>query len=326
MNAPSGAWNRRDLLRLALAAPCLGVAGCSTQPDDPLVIATAPWGSFQFMGVAAEEGWLSPAVRLQRQRTSFDMMRGLREGRVDAATITLDQTLQLVGEGLDLVVVLIADMSAGADVVVARPEVATLADLRGKRIGFEATALGHVMLAKLLEAARLQRSDVEAVPMGTDHVTSWLTLQPLDAVITYEPSLRRLEEVGLVRLFDSRSVPQTILDVLTVIRRSAAAKRPAVESAVAGHFRALARWQSNPVDTAYRLAPLIDVPAERVAEAFRGVDLPDIRYNRHLLAPPATELRRASRDIVAILQQAGVMRSKPAIDELFDASYLPRGG
>lgn len=323
MSVPPAPWSRRELLRLALSAPWLGVAGCG-RTTAPLVIATVPWGSFQFMAIAAEEGWVSPAVQLQRQRTSFDMMRGLREGRVDAATVSLDQTLQLVGEGLDLVVVLVADVSAGADVVLARPEITTLAELRGKRIGFERTALGHVMFAKLIEAAGLGPGDVEAVPMGTDHVTGWLTLQPLDAVVTYEPSQRRLEELGLVRLFDSRALPQTIVDVLTVTREAATTRRRAVESAVAGHFQALARWQTNPIDTGYRLAPLIDMPVEKVSEAFRGVDLPDVRSNRQLLSPPATELRHAARDIVAILRRAGLMHGAPAIDGLFDASYLPR--
>ena len=323
MSLPPHSWSRRDLLRLALAAPALGVAGCGSA-GDPLVIGTVPWGSFQLMEIAAEEGWLSRDVQLQRQRISFDMMSALRDGRIDAATISLDQALQLVGEGLDLVVVMVADISAGADVVMARPEIATPAGLRGKRIAFESTALGHVMLAKLLEAAELQPRDVEAVPMNTDHMTSWLTLQPLDAIITYEPSQRRLEELGLLRLFDSRALPQTIVDVLAVTR-TAATKRPsAVASAVAGHFKGLARWQTNPVDTSYRLAPLIDLPAERVAEAFRGLDLPDVRSNRQLLSEPAADLRKAAHDIVAILQRAGVMGGAPEIDGLFDAGFLPR--
>ena len=47
--------------------------------------------------------------------------------------------------------------------VVARPEIGGLRELRGRRIGVENTALGAYMLARALQSGELARADVEIV-------------------------------------------------------------------------------------------------------------------------------------------------------------------
>jgi NitT/TauT family transport system substrate-binding protein len=178
------------------------------------------------------------------------------------------------------------------------------------------------MVTKVLEAAGLERADVQVVEMTEDHVASWHAHE-MDALVTYEPAIGQLLQLGLVPLFDTRSLPQTILDVLAIRHDALEMHDEQVRALVAGHFRALHAWRTNPIDIAYRLAPLMQMPAERVGKAFHGLDLPDEDYNRHYLEGPSEELLRVTADISAILIQAGIIKSHVESRQLFTADFVP---
>ena len=314
---------RRRVLQLGGASLLAGAAGCGPRARDELRIAVQPWCGYQFMRLAENQRWLPAEVHLVPLGTAMASIEATRAGEVDGAAITLDQAFQLADQGIDLEIVLIFNVSAGADMVLARPEVGDLTGLRGRRIAVEATTLGTLMLVKMLEAAGLRRDDVQVVEMGEDHARGWASLQPLDAVITYEPWLGDLRASGLVPVFDSRSLPQTILDVLA-IRRDAARRVPdLVTTLIEGHFRALALWQRNKIDTAYLLAPLMELPVERVADALKGIDLPDLAFNLHSLRGPSQALLASAEDILTIMREAGLVRSPLDPARMFTADYLP---
>jgi NitT/TauT family transport system substrate-binding protein len=178
------------------------------------------------------------------------------------------------------------------------------------------------MTAKLLEAANLQPGDVTMVMMTEHHVQAW-NEQRMDGLLTYEPARGQLQQLGLVPLFDSRSLPQTILDVLAVRRDSIQQHERQVRQLVAGHFRGLHEWRTNPLDTGYRLATLMQVPVERVNIAFQGIDLPDEDYNRHYLEGPSDDLLHSTADVAEILLQAGTLKTHVEAQDLFTANYLP---
>jgi NitT/TauT family transport system substrate-binding protein len=316
--------SRRDFCRLGAAAVLASVlpsTGCS--PARPLRIAEYPWPGYEFLRLGQRFGWTSPdLVELRRTAGHRATIEALRRADVDAATLTLDEVLCLRGEGTPVSIVLVFDFSAGADALLARPAVATLADLRGARIGVESTGLGDIMLAKVLERAGLRREDVTIVPLADDHVAAWRA-GALDAIVTYEPSALQLEKAGLVRRFDSREAPQLIVDVLAVRTESLRRHARALRAAIDGHFRVLRRWQQNPVDTGYHLAAGLGIEPDECGRVLRGLDLPDLAYNRQYLTAPADDLRRAAREIDGILRASGRLRGALGHDDLFVPDFLP---
>jgi NitT/TauT family transport system substrate-binding protein len=318
-------YSRRELLRLGAGAVAWASAAtlAACAPPTPLRIAVQPFCGYQFLSLANEEGYLRGAgVELVPVATYTDAVKALVNDTADGAPVTLDQVLELRDRGMPLITVMVFDISAGADVVLARPGIDTLADLRDKRIGVEQTSLGTVMLAKLLDAAGLARRDVSIIPMDEDHFAAWQR-GGMDAVLTYEPILSQLRALGLAPIFDSRSLPQTIVDILAVRATAASSHASALRALIAGHFRAQKLWRSNPIDTAYRLAGFLGVPAESVPGVINGLDLPDLVYNRHYLTPPAAELTHAAIDLGAILAREGMLRHPPQLAGLFVPDYLP---
>ena len=252
---PLWALTRRNFLRIGAQAIAYtavgGLNACS--PSPPLRIASEKWCGYQFMFLAQQEGWL-PKSGLELRETGFasDSVVALKQGQVDGAALTLNEVLLLRDQGMPLSVVTVFDFSAGADVVLAKPGISRLADLKGQRIGVETTSLGVIMLSKVLEAAGLQRSDVTVINMDEDHLAAWDSAN-MDAVLTYEPALSRLQkQQGLVSLYDSRKLPLVIVDVLAVRPEAAERHADALRALIAGHFRALTQWRNNPIDTAYQ--------------------------------------------------------------------------
>ncbi len=299
-----------------------GLAACA--PASPPRIALHPWAGYQFLSLAKDEGWLrSDDVSLVETAILPDSARALARGEVDGAGLTLDELLRLRDQGIPLSALLVFSISAGADALLVRPHIRTLAQLQGQRIGVEASSLGAIMLDATLKAAGLKRDEVTVVPMNEDHVQAWQR-NDMDALLTYEPALNMLESRGLERLFDSRRLPQTILDVLAVRTPVARQHARALRTLIEAHFRAVDLWRRNPVDTAHRLSARLGIHPDGVRRVFSGLDLPDAAHNRHYLTEPHAELGRAATEVALVMQREGMLNRPLDMTGLFVPDYLPR--
>jgi len=292
----------------------------------PLTIASHVWPGYEFMFLARREGWLpQKGLSLLETGSATDSIKALKAGTVDGAALTLDEVLRVREGGIPLTVVLVFDVSAGADAVLARPGINTPAELAGRRIGFEHSALGELMLYKLLESGSLTTKSIIQVPLTPDsHMQAWKE-ERLDAVITYEPELTKLEADGAHRIFDSFSVPGIILDVLAVRTSELKKHSTALEQLVLGHFRGLHHLKANRQDAVHRIAPRLGIPAQNVLDAFRGLELPDIRTNLQYLGGSNPRIITSVRTLISLMLKAGLLKKGDDLTDICSDKYLPAG-
>lgn len=311
---------RRHWLLSACAASAGAWSGCST--TQPLRLGTHPWIGHEPLMLARDLRWLPPEVQLQPAGSARDSLAGLQEGRLDAATLTLDETLTARAAGVPLTAVLVLDTSSGADALLARPDINTLADLRGRRVAVERSAVGELMLVKILDAAGMAATDLQVVELPIDEQPAAQQQGRIDAAITYEPMASRLQRQGWRRLFDSRSIPDTIFDVLAVRRDRLDSRRAAMEAAVRAHFRGLAHLRINRPDATHRIASRNDMRPDEVTHALAGVALPDLSHNKRLLAPSAPMVA-ASQALNRLMTDKRLLPRPDDLVQLFDAGCLP---
>jgi NitT/TauT family transport system substrate-binding protein len=238
--------------------------------------------------------------------------------------LTLDELLRLRDQGLALEIVLVFDVSRGADMLLARPGVRTLAALRQRRIGVEDTALGTLLLTLVLERAGLRREDVVVHRIAYErHEAAWLGNE-VDALITYEPVAGRLGAHGARQLLSSRQLPDTIFDVLAVRSDVLGRHGETLREGLAAYFKALDYLRQNPWDAAYRVAPRLQVSAEGMIESLRGLELPDRIGNLRYLAGADSPLLQAALRLSPIMQQAGLLSRPVDTRQLLTSAYLPR--
>jgi NitT/TauT family transport system substrate-binding protein len=313
---------RREFLGLSIAAglSTVGLPGCSG--SSPLSFGIHPWIGYEPLYLAHDFNWLPTTVELRPGTSATDSMDGLLSGALDGAALTLDEAIRVLSRGLELVVVAVADVSAGADVLMVKPAINGLPALRGQRIAVELNGVSGIMLFKILEVAGLGQDEVIKVDMPvSQHADAW-SRGDVDASVCYEPTASMIESLGGVRLFDSSDIPETIFDVLVVTREMAEKHRSAVRDLVSAHFAGLQHLVRNMHDSVYRVADRQGIDPDEVRSALATVMLPDLAANQRYLRA-AGPIENIAASLSRLMLAEGMIDRNPGIQRLSDASFLP---
>ncbi|MFA7606429.1 MAG: ABC transporter substrate-binding protein [Rhodocyclaceae bacterium] len=315
----------RTVLRSLTVLPMLSMAG-GCAPAGELVIASHVWPGYELMFLARDQGWLpAEGLRLLEMPSASASLAALAAGQAQGATLTLDEVLLARSRGLMLSIVLVCNVSNGADVVLARQPLADLKQLGGRRVGVETSALGALMLHKLLKAAGLPEDAVEVVSVEVSrHLEVW-DAREVDVLITYEPVSSQVQARGGVRVFDSRQLPETIFDLLAVEPKAARRHAKALRGLIGGHFRALHHLRHNPLDAAYRMGVRMGLDGPQALQAFRFLELPDLSHNRRYLGVQGKMLERAAGELARLMFEHGLVEQMPPLDGLLTDAYLGGG-
>lgn len=317
--------SRRDLISLIgilLCSTCL--LGC-TPKQQAISIATHTWPGYEPLSLARSMGWLDEQqVKLVETESFTDSIKLLEEGKIDAAGLTLDEVLRLREKGIPLSIVLVCDISAGADMLLARPGIKTLAELKGKRVAVEDGALGSLMLHQALLNANLQRNDVQVVSVSVDKQAAAWQRGEIEAAITFDPGSSQIIKQGGKLLFDSRQIPNLILDVIAVrtpILDDAHAS--AIRHMVLNHLKGLQHIGTHPDDAAYRMSSRFNLPPDQVMASFKGLVLPDLENNLRLLTGPSPIVLSSAHVIAEAITQAGILHKPADLTGLLRPEFLP---
>lgn len=322
--APDFSMTRRRFLALLGAGALWGLLPGCRRNVAPLTVAAHIWPGYEFMFLAQREGWLDAnQVTLRETPSASESLQALSDGKVDAAALTLDEVLRARAQGAPMSVVLVFDISAGADVVLARPDIRELKQIKGKRIGVEQGALGALMLVKTLQAAGVARDEVQVVPLTIDqHEAAWQRGE-VDALVCFPPVSSKLLAAGAVNLFDSRQLPDTIVDVLAVRRDVIEQKTDAIRHLIASHLRGRGHFQRSPQDASYRMARHLGLRAEEVTASYKGMVLPDLAENRRLLGGDKPVLLDSAHMLSEVMFKEGLLAQPNGLAALLYAGCLP---
>jgi NitT/TauT family transport system substrate-binding protein len=296
-------------------------AGCSQ--GQSLKVGIHPWVGYESLELAQQFKWLPEGVELVRKEELNTSGAALQSGQVDAACLTLDEVLRLRAEGTPVTVGLVFDVSAGADALLVRPGIDRLADLSGKRVGVEPGPLGALVLGSALAAAGLARSSVRVIDVPAERQLAAWRRSEVDALVCYEPTATLLQREGARRLFDSRQMPDTIVDVLAVRTDRISGREENLKALVSAHFRGLKHLQGNRQDALYRIAQRQGMTPQEVGQALAGVFFPTLEANRQYLAP-AGRLHDSASKVSKLLLRDGLVKKEDALDKLANATWLPR--
>ncbi len=316
-------WSRRRLLAAAALLP-VALYGCGMGLERRLRIGTNIWPGYEFLYAARDGGLFdSSAVKLVELLSATDVLQALAADTLEGGALTLDEVLTARTSGIDLTVIAVLDVSAGADALLVRPGIESLADLRGRRIALEQTAVGAVLLAVALERAGLVPADVRMIYRTVDRHVDAYRRGEVDAVVSFDPARSQLLAAGAVSLFDSREIPGRIVDVLAVRPRALRESSRAVRALVAGHFEMRQRFLSAPQQLAPQLASRLGLGADETLAIYTGLHLPDLRENHALLDGRPSRLEQTAVELSRVMQQAQLLPVAAPLEGLVDPRWLP---
>jgi len=312
----------RNLVFLLLS---LCLAGCNASTPQPLKVGSIAWAGYAPLFVAEHNGEFSAAdIRLTTVPSSTDVLRLLESGLIDVGALTLGEALTALAHGLDLKVILIMDYSNGADVLVAQPNIRTLAELKGKRVAKEPTVIASVMLSMALAKAGLTLQDVSVRKLyAHDHLKAFAKGK-VDAVITYAPYDQALLHQGGKRLFDSSQIPGVIVDVLAVRKDSLQSKGEALETLIGQFYAAETFMREHPAEAASIIAAKAGITPAEVSESLHGLRYPNLDETLAMLAGSPPPLDLSARRHAEIMLRAGLLDELPQRIAIADATLLKR--
>lgn len=262
-----------------MAAAAAIALGTSASQAEPLKIAYSDWPGWVAWQVGIEKGWFKEAgVDVDFEWFEYvPSMDAFAAGQVDAVCMTNGDALVTGATGAPSKTILINDFSNGNDMVVAKPGIESVKDLKGKKVGVELGFVSHLLLLKALEANGMTESDVELVNIPTHETPKAFASGDVDAIVAWQPnSGQALKAVpGSKAIFTSRDTPGLIYDVLAVNPASLSA-RPDDWKKVAGVWYKIVDYIYDPAtrDDAIRImASRVNLPPEEYAEFVEGTKI-----------------------------------------------------
>lgn len=254
------AFARRVLLAIGLG--CIAVSATAAQKLEVIVFPGGfnwPLWVAEARGLFASEGL---DVRVTPTPNSVFQMQGLAEGRFDIAFTTVDNVVAyLEGQGevaIEPTPDFFAFMGAqgGAVRLVARPEIASIGELRGRKLAVDTPTTGYAfVLRKLLEQGGVREGDYELQRLGATATRAEALMDGrTDATILTSPLEIVPESRGYRRLANAVDVLGPYQAVSAAARRSwAAANEKTLVAFIRAYTNALA-WLRDPANRAEAIA------------------------------------------------------------------------
>ena len=310
-------------LRLLFSLIIFALAGCA-EDNRPLRIGTNVWPGYELFYLARETGLLpEEQVRLVEFPAAADVMDALAVGKLEGAALTLDEAIRMQSRGRQLAVVLVLDISDGADAVLATPAISKLSELSGKRVGVPFESVGLLLLDAALTEASLSMNDIKLVDLAPEDHASALHRGEVDAVVTFEPFLSHIREDGAVSLYDSSAVRGRIVDVLVIRRAVLEAQRDRVALLVRGFLEARTRLHSDRANSLNAMNRRLRMEQPDLESAFHKLHIPGPEENQRLLDENNGRLLRTSEALTTLMIVNGMLTVRPDLNGFITDQFVP---
>ncbi|MDA8365184.1 MAG: ABC transporter substrate-binding protein [Gammaproteobacteria bacterium] len=219
---------KRCIARL-LFPVVLAVGSASAYAQAPLKIGYSDWPGWVAWQVAIDKGWFKQAgVPVDFEWFDYSAsMNAFTAGKIDADLMTNGDTLVTGAGGGKSIMIMLTDYSDGNDMIVARPGIRSLRDLRGKKVSVEFGLVEHLLLLNGLKKMGMTQSDVSLVNAPTNSMPQVLASGEVAAIGAWQPiageAMRALP--GSRPIYTSADAPGLIYDVLAVNPVSARRRR-----------------------------------------------------------------------------------------------------
>ena len=204
-------------LFLAALAASTGLGAIAAEP---LKIGYSDWPGWVAWQVAQDKGWFKEAgVEVKLEWFDYSAsMDAFTAGKIDAVLMTNGDTLVTGAGGSKGVMILVTDYSNGNDMIVAKPGIKSLADLKGKKVAVDPGLVEHLLLRAGMKKLGMKPGDIEIVNAKTNEMPQVLATKDIAAIGAWQPIAGEAMKgtPGARPVYTSADEPGLIYDVLTV--------------------------------------------------------------------------------------------------------------
>src|SRR6202790_1645645 len=206
-----------SILGLVLSLVLIAVRPAAAEP---LKVGYSDWPGWVALQVAIDKGWFKEAgVAVSFEWCDYSAsMDAYTAAKLDADLMTNGDALVAGGGGAKSIMIMITDYSSGNDMIVAKPGIKSLKELKGKKIGIEVGLVEHLLLLHGLSGAGMKEKDVKLVHAKTNETPQVLASGQVAAVGAWQPISGQAMKAapGSHPIYTSSQAPGLIYDALAV--------------------------------------------------------------------------------------------------------------
>ena len=309
----------------AAAASLLLLAQPALAQETKLALGLSGWTGFAPLTLAKEAGifkkhGLDVSLKKVPQK---DRHLALASGDIQCAATTVETWVVWNAAGVASKQLFQLDKSYGADGMVVRNNIASIADLKGKTIAASAPGTApYFTMAWFLKKNGLSVKDVKVVNMEPNPAAqAFIAGQSgIDAALTYEPYLSLVRDKP-----DAGKIIATTLDYPMIMDTVGGPPKfiqdnpKAVKALAASYFEALDYIAANKEKAYEIMGADVKQSGEQFGKSASFLRWQDRDANRKFFSG---EIQAFSKEAADLLLEAGIIKRIPDIDSIIDASFV----
>lgn len=271
----------------------------------PLRVGITSWVGFdialyaQPSGIFKQRGVEVELIRFENQQ---DSSRAVMRGALDAAFVSLWDVMQVDPGNGSPVVLMTTNISAGADGIVAKPEIKSVADLRGKKVGAKLGTVNHLILLEALRAHKIKPSEVQVLDYSNDVAAQKIESGEIDAAVLWQPLLGdTAKNTDGNIIYTTKQVDSLVIDILISTDSIVKAKKAQIKQFMLAWFDVMHAVETDPTKVFDTVAKKLGQSGESVARDYAGLKKGDITLNRRMFAAD-DRLNSAKTELVQLLK------------------------
>ncbi len=319
----------KNILKIFLVSITIGIlAACSAfQPAKrelpPLRVEFTQWWGDYTIVIAKEKGFFEK-YGVKVEPVYYDNFSetypDLASGQIDGAFIAVGDVIN-INKSAEMKVVAISD-DGGSDAIVVSPEINTIQDLKGKRVGVLIGTQYELMISEMLKSANMAPGDISIVPINPENAKKALENKQVEAVYTWEPFLSDAVAAGNKAIYPTEQI--RLFPDMIVFSKSVVEQRPDdVRAFLKAWFDAVDYRQKNPELTRSIVAGYLGNSIEEVQsdDNLKILTLDDNKsiFNIQNKNSAYEITKRTSEYLISI----GALTQQTDPLELLDPGYLP---
>ena len=309
---------------VGLVAACALLLGASARADDTKVaIGISGWTGFGPLTYAAQAGLFKKHGLDVTMKKIPQASRSLAmaSGDIQCAATTVETWVVWNANGVPSKQILQLDKSYGADGLVVRGPIKTVADLKGKTVAASTPGTSpYFMLAWVLNANKMRIKDVKVVNLEPGPAAQAFLAGQNDAAVTYEPYLsavRDKPDAGHI-LATTLDYPM-VLDTLGCTPKFLDANPAAAKALVDGYFDALDAIKADPEKANEVMGADVKQTGAEFADSAKYLRWVSRDDNKSFFAHDFVPFTTTASDL---LSDIGTISSKPDPKDLYDPRPL----
>ena len=280
---------------------------------DSLTIGIATWAGFGTGIVGMEKGFF-PNIEIETKTLDDARARqaAFVSGDIDIMISSVDLFAQEAAKKIAGMAFLVTDESQGGDGIVAKAEIKSVADLRGKKVAYAHGGPSDYLLFKVLDDAGVALNEVNRIAVDDPSRAGEVFLSgDVDAAVTWEPFLSNTVESGKGHiLITTKEKPEIIVDILIASDKFAADEK-LLRDFMDGWLKTVDYIKANPEEAAAIMAKGLNLPVEDVQGMMAGLKFADKDRNKYFFSsaqPKDTHVAKLFNEAGAYWKSADIVK------------------